>query len=303
MRAAGRGRGAGGEAPVRVTLAGLVFALHGVGWRPDVPAGPGWEPAAGDGPTDVAVTVARRRRRAAGVGAGGAGWPLRGLVDAWWIPAPGGAVPGAGGDPTPDALPVAGARHAGGPLALRLEARQPLPTAVAVKFALALTLPRRGGLLLHAAAVATAPAGPPAAAAGEGRAGAWLLLGGSGAGKTTLATAFAAAGGEVLSDETVAVLPAGDGFVVHATPFWGERAPPPGFRLRALPLRGLVWLGTAEGLPALLRRLLLPAAAPALKAAALAAATRLLAAGPGWRLPRRDAILERCGELQRIVAS
>lgn len=63
----------------------------------------------------------------------------------------------------------------------------------------------RGGVLVHAAAV-----------------GSRLFPGVTGAGKTTLASLVPK--GEVLSDEITAVVPAGSGFDLCATPFWGSFA-------------------------------------------------------------------------------
>lgn len=79
----------------------------------------------------------------------------------------------------------------------------PYAAEAALRAAMGTCLLRQGGLLLHAAAVAFN---------GE----ALVILGHSGAGKSTLARAAVAAGGELLSDETVGLHPSGR---VYGTPF------------------------------------------------------------------------------------
>jgi hypothetical protein len=70
-------------------------------------------------------------------------------------------------------------------------------------------LTRRGGILLHSAAI-------------HRQDRAMLFAGKSESGKTTLcAQGFES----ILSDELVALSPDGDGWVAHGTPFWGEARP------------------------------------------------------------------------------
>ncbi|MGF1501927.1 MAG: hypothetical protein ACFBSD_08920 [Paracoccaceae bacterium] len=71
--------------------------------------------------------------------------------------------------------------------------------------ALGMALHQKGALVLHAGAVA-------------GPAGAVLLLGDRGAGKSTLAVAVEQRGAEVLSDDVVALWPLDGGRLVHAGP-------------------------------------------------------------------------------------
>ncbi len=75
-----------------------------------------------------------------------------------------------------------------------------------VRAAMALDVAHRGGCLLHAAALVVDGA-------------AHVAPGRSGAGKSTLA----GLAGDVLADEVCAVVPGGDGFSVHGTPWWRGR--------------------------------------------------------------------------------
>ena len=75
---------------------------------------------------------------------------------------------------------------------------------------LALYLPQRQGVILHAAAVRDAGRG-------------YLFAGRSGAGKSTVARLLCDLA-EVLSDELVAVRRTPDGWQVYGTPFWGDFA-------------------------------------------------------------------------------
>jgi hypothetical protein len=77
----------------------------------------------------------------------------------------------------------------------------------ALRIALTLLLAERGGLLLHACGFVRGPR-------------AFVLFGPSGAGKTTVARMVPPA--DVLSDEVVAVVPAGAGLTAHGTPFYGD---------------------------------------------------------------------------------
>jgi hypothetical protein len=75
---------------------------------------------------------------------------------------------------------------------------------------LALHLPQRHGVILHAAAVRDAGRG-------------YLFAGRSGAGKSTVARLLCDLA-EVLSDELVAVRRTAEGWQVYGTPFWGDFA-------------------------------------------------------------------------------
>jgi hypothetical protein len=80
------------------------------------------------------------------------------------------------------------------------------PIESVIKIVLADKLAKAGGLLLHAAAVAS-----------EGRAA--VFTGPSGAGKSTLAWFCRKGGMELLADELVAIAPGADGYTVHGTPW------------------------------------------------------------------------------------
>lgn len=82
-------------------------------------------------------------------------------------------------------------------------APSPFAAEAALRAALVAAFLRQGGVLLHAAGVAFPT-------------GALAILGYSGAGKSTLARAAVAAGGALLSDETVGLHPGGD---VYGSPF------------------------------------------------------------------------------------
>ena len=142
----------------------------------------------------------------------------------------------------------------------------------------------RGGCLLHAAAVEVGGL-------------AHVAPGRSGAGKTT----FAALAARRLSDELCAVVPDGDGFRAHGTPWRTGRA-------GSAPLAAiwtLAWDGEGtEPLPRplalrhLVTNLFLPVAGRAALEAAFAACARLASAVPFGRLAFRpdtrvDALLER----------
>jgi len=93
------------------------------------------------------------------------------------------------------------------------------------------TLGVAGGALMHAASIA-------------GRDGALLVVGQSGAGKTTMSRAASAEGAHILSDERTIVRPAtAGGWLVGGTPWPGEG----GFaENRTVPLRGLIFLEQAD---------------------------------------------------------
>jgi hypothetical protein len=185
-------------------------------------------------------------------------------------------------DPAPEALRVAGLH-----LMARLDWRPGLagalwtPEAAGEEWAsvcenylrllTAYRLLEEGGALLHSAGVSD----------GEG---AWLLLGPSGAGKTTASRLCLAAGGTVLSDDLNAVLFGDGGARLRKLPFTGDlgdRAGGP----ESVPLRAVLRLaqGEAEGL-----RPLSPAAA----LAGLLAASPFVNRDP-WRREALLAVLER----------
>ncbi len=89
----------------------------------------------------------------------------------------------------------------------------------------------RGGLLMHGAAIA-------------GPRGGFLVVGPSGAGKTTMARAAAELpGARVLSDERSVVRPTPDGWVLDGTPWYGEGQ----FAERVtVPLLGVMWLEQSD---------------------------------------------------------
>ena len=140
-----------------------------------------------------------------------------------------------------------------------------------------------GGVVLHSAGITDGVTG----------AAAWLLLGPSGAGKTTASRLCLAAGAEILSDDLNAVLPGtGAGPVVARLPFTGDlgardaRDAGPG----TYPLRGLLRLrqGAREELAPL---------SPASALAALAAAAPSVNRDPF----RREALLAVLERLARAV--
>jgi hypothetical protein len=107
-------------------------------------------------------------------------------------------------------------------------------------------LAEEGGALLHSAGVVEDD-------------GAWLFVGRSGAGKTTLSRLSLDEGHTVLSDDLNAVLPSATGFVVAAVPFAGDYRGSAGkvlslaavCQLRQGERHGLSALSRAEGLAAL----------------------------------------------------
>jgi hypothetical protein len=130
----------------------------------------------------------------------------------------------------------------------------------------------QGGALLHSAGVSDGGS-------------AWLLLGPSGAGKTTASRLCLAGGATILSDDLNAVLFAGGEARLRKLPFTGDLGERAGGGPASVPLRAVLRLaqGTEEGL-----RPLSPAAA----LAALVAAAPFVNRDP-WRREALLAVLER----------
>ncbi len=138
-----------------------------------------------------------------------------------------------------------------------------------------------GGVVLHSAGVT----------GGSDGTAAWLLLGPSGAGKTTASRLCLAAGAEVLSDDLNAVLPGtGAGPVVARLPFTGDLGARDVRDEGGWPLRGVLRLrqGPREALAPL---------SPAAALAALAAAAPYVNRDPF----RREALLTVLERLARAV--
>jgi len=94
----------------------------------------------------------------------------------------------------------------------------------------------RGGLLLHSSGIVR-----------DGKA--WLFLGRSGAGKTTLARKALATGADILSDDGNVLLPDGQGgFEAGPVPFAGELGQVPCRDQRPAPVAGIFWLHKSEAL-------------------------------------------------------
>ena len=87
----------------------------------------------------------------------------------------------------------------------------------------------RGGLLLHCATVVATDR-------------AYLFIGRSGAGKTTLSRSALAAGYDVLSDDAAVVMPGVAGFEVGYVPFTGELGDQAVDRSSRFPIAALAWL-------------------------------------------------------------
>lgn len=147
-----------------------------------------------------------------------------------------------------------------------------------LRFAAAYAALAQGGLLMHSAGVVI-----------DG--GAWLMLGRSNAGKSTLAVAALGAGRPILSDDINIVRPdAAGGFVSGAVPLTGDlRAEQIAAPDSRFPVRGLLWLEQADRLK--------------LSPLSLALATaRLLACAPVVNMDpyRRDQVL---AVVQRLLAA
>ena len=143
-------------------------------------------------------------------------------------------------------------------------------TEVLLRAAVMLEVLARGGCLFHASATVV-----------DGRA--YLFPGPSGAGKSTLAKLSAAP----LSDDLCAVVPEGDGFVVHATPWWTGRtlsAPLAGVYTLSWDGEGLTELPRAAGLRHLASHMALVVDEVDTRAAGFAAAGRIAKATPFGRL-------------------
>ncbi|MBN1587340.1 MAG: hypothetical protein JW937_07920 [Candidatus Omnitrophica bacterium] len=77
------------------------------------------------------------------------------------------------------------------------------------EFLISTSLPRHGGLLVHASGVV-------------GSKGGVLFAGPSGEGKTTLAAIAEERGFAVINDDRIVIRRSGSGFWMHGTPWWGE---------------------------------------------------------------------------------
>lgn len=160
------------------------------------------------------------------------------------------------------------------------------------KWLLADRLAKDGGLLVHGVALR----------AGERAA---LFTGPSGAGKSTLGQWASSGGLALLSDELVAVRPAGSGYQVSATP-WNQGRPATA-ELRAAgilawaPAHAVQPVPGSEVLRVLLNNVLLPDPSPAGRMAAFRAGARLLDAVAPVRLSfaRDPGVAEVIGSLLR----
>ncbi|WP_428265097.1 hypothetical protein [Haliangium sp.] len=153
----------------------------------------------------------------------------------------------------------------------------------AVRIGMCVALPRRGGLILHASALAWADR-------------AAIFAGHSGAGKSTIAAMLCAhrPALEKLSDELLVVAPSGPdgGWEAHVAPFLGSRGLPHGTRREVAGVHFLVQAGhhrrirlaRPEAVRELMRHILVYVTEPATAARVLAAAGGLMQAAPGYRL-------------------
>lgn len=144
-----------------------------------------------------------------------------------------------------------------------------------VRVALGVELLRRGGTLLHAAAVVRDDFGV-------------AFSGPSGAGKSTVAEISRAAGLTVLSDEMIAFVPAGVGRRFHGTPFWrgAPLAAPCGALvfLEQAPRHRARRLSPAEALPRLMAAGGAPLPLPDVQSAFFEAAGAVLRRVPAYAL-------------------
>lgn len=149
------------------------------------------------------------------------------------------------------------------------------PTEAVVRMLLAEWLARRGGVLVHGVAVAS-----------NGKAA--VFTGPSGAGKSTLGACAAAGALTVLADELVALVPFGEGFAAHGTP-WNVGAPGSAALARLgllahAPAPALAPVAPTEVLRVLLSNVLEPSDSPAARAHSFRCAQRLLASAPASTL-------------------
>lgn len=162
----------------------------------------------------------------------------------------------------------------------------------AVRIGMSIALPRLGGLILHASAIAA-----------HGRA--WVFAGMSGAGKSTIATMLTEARPSLikLSDELVIVKPREQGgFAAHVTPFIGGRGLP---HRTVVPVQGIHFLRQAshhhrarlawtDALRELMRHVLVYVVEPGTASSVLAAASALAREIPCHHLEfaKNPAVLE-----------
>lgn len=152
----------------------------------------------------------------------------------------------------------------------------------AIRIGASIALPRRGGLILHASAIAI-------------RDRAWLFAGVSGAGKSTIASLLAGAAPErvKLADELIIVGPVEHGgFAAHVTPFIGSEGLPHGTSVPVASVDFLVQarrhrrarVARRDAVRELMRHVLVYVAEPATAGRVLAAASRLTDQVPCHRL-------------------
>jgi hypothetical protein len=152
----------------------------------------------------------------------------------------------------------------------------------AIRIGASIALPRRGGLILHASAVAA-----------HGRA--WIFAGVSGAGKSTIASLLAGASPELIkiADELIIIKPAATGaFAAHVTPFIGSQGLPHRASMPVAALHFLVQARQHRRVPVarpdavreLLRHVLVYVAEPMTAGRVLAVASSLAGQVPCHRL-------------------
>jgi hypothetical protein len=152
----------------------------------------------------------------------------------------------------------------------------------AIRIGASIALPRRGGVIVHASAVAA-----------RGRA--WIFAGVSGAGKSTIASLLAGASPELVkfADELIILAPDQHGaFAAHVTPFIGSEGLPHG---HSVPVAAVCFLVQArhhrrvavaqpEAVRELMRHVLAYVAEPATAGRVLAAVCSLTGQVPCYRL-------------------